>query len=391
VAKYGIVGQIVDSITPHSEADPVGLLVHLLIFFGNAVGSGPHFTVASDRHSLNEFAVTVGETAKARKASAFNHSRQIYTIASPHWAERSIETGLSSGEGLIQSVLERSNVNATIVDPLLIFESEFGSALRVMLRQGNTLSPVLRQAWDASPLGVLTRKNSLKAKASHVSLIGHITQTELTDLLSRSDIFGGFANRILWVCVRRHGMHPELGGIPDSVLRRLAKMIKAAIKASRTVREISFSVKATKKWKELYPSLSSAQPGVLGAVISRAEPHVLRLAGIYALMNQSRVVRTHHLSAAVAVWKYCSESAEVIFGKKQSSSLEDRISQLLIDSANGLTRTQISAAFDNHKSSGAISEALHKLQGEGRATWKVRQTGGRSAQVWRPAISKEGN
>ena len=40
-AMYGLAGEIVDTIAPHSEADPAALLVSLLASFGALVGPGP--------------------------------------------------------------------------------------------------------------------------------------------------------------------------------------------------------------------------------------------------------------------------------------------------------------------------------------------------------------
>src|SRR5947209_2408381 len=42
-AFYGLAGDIVRAIEPHSEADPVGLLLQALVMFGNVVGRCPYF------------------------------------------------------------------------------------------------------------------------------------------------------------------------------------------------------------------------------------------------------------------------------------------------------------------------------------------------------------
>jgi hypothetical protein len=387
-ALYGIFREIVDTFTSRSEVDPVGLLVHALAFAGSAIGSSAHIRVASDRHHMNIFAVTVGETAKARKMSAFNHVHQLFRIAVPAWVHDSLETGLSSGEGVIHSVRQRAGAQITSDPTLLVFEPEFGSVLRVMQRQGNTLSPVLRQAWDGTALGVLTRRDPLKAPVSHISLIGHITRLELTDLITRRDIFGGLANRILWVCVRRHAVRSDLGGIPDALLRVLAQKVKSAVHEAENIGKLTFSAEAQRKWDEIYPGLSLDQPGLLGAVTSRAEAQVLRLAGIYALMSEQRHVQEAHLEAALAVWRHCQQSAAVIFGSKQDESLEGKILKLLVNAAGGLTRTDISEAFHNHKSTSEISGALQLLEGKGHVRRVVGRTAGRSAEVWLATIQK---
>lgn len=380
---YGVAGEIVSAIAPFSEVDPVGLLLHILVFFGNAAGGSAHFVVASDRHPLNLFAVMVGDTAKARKGLAFNHAKQLFQIAAPDWTRSCIETGISSGEGLISLILKRTVGSHTPNGPsLLVFEPELGTALRRMQLPGNTSAQVLRQAWDSSPLGILTRKDPLKAESSYLSFIGHITSYELKELLARRDVFGGSANRMLWTCVRRHGVHPELGGLPADLLKRFGAKIASAIDNAKTVGKLSFSSEAERRWERLYPTLSSEDQGAFGATVSRGESQTLRLSGIFCLLDKSTEVRVEHLEAATAVWRYCRESAGVIFGARRSVGLEDQILTMLQNSASGLNRTEISEAFDNHKSSESISQALQKLKNQGRANRIVKPTKGRPAEVW---------
>jgi putative DNA primase/helicase len=40
-AFYGVAGACVNAVTPHSEVDPGGLLAHILVFFGSAIGGVP--------------------------------------------------------------------------------------------------------------------------------------------------------------------------------------------------------------------------------------------------------------------------------------------------------------------------------------------------------------
>ena len=68
IAFHGLAGDFVRVIEPHSEADPVALLVQTLAFFGNVIGRGPYFPVEGDRHGLNLFVVLVGEPVRDEKA-----------------------------------------------------------------------------------------------------------------------------------------------------------------------------------------------------------------------------------------------------------------------------------------------------------------------------------
>src|SRR5205823_2555764 len=99
----------------------------------------------------------------------------------------------SSGEGLIwavrdrimkrEKVKEKGEVSYVEVeaDPgvsdkrLLVYEPEFANVLKQTERQGNTLSAILRQAWDGLDLRTLTKNSPARSTGAHVSLIGHIT------------------------------------------------------------------------------------------------------------------------------------------------------------------------------------------------------------------------
>ena len=130
------------------------------------------------------------------------------------WCDERIEHGLSSGEGLIWAVrdpVEKTDAGGktTVIDPgvedkrLLILESEFASALRVLKREGNTLSATVRNAWDSGKLSTLTKNSPNRATGAHISIVGHITRTELLRYLDSTETANGFGNRFLWCCVRQ--------------------------------------------------------------------------------------------------------------------------------------------------------------------------------------------
>jgi hypothetical protein len=85
-----------------------------------------------------------------------------------------------------------------------VFEGECAQVLRVMRRDGNTLSGILRNAWDGRALGNMTNQNPLKATGAHVSIVAHITNEELQrEIRDTAEMFNGFANRFLWCYAAR--------------------------------------------------------------------------------------------------------------------------------------------------------------------------------------------
>ena len=402
-AYYGLAGDIVRTIGPHTEADDAALLIQMLIAVGNVVGRQPHCLAEADYHGLNEFAVLVGATSKGRKGSSAGHIRRLLSRVDPEWVGTRLQAGLSSGEGLIWAVrdpiIKREVIrqkgrptgeyedviaDAGVEDKrLLVLEAELSSTLRVIAREGNTLSAIIRQAWDDGTLRVLTKNNPATATGAHISIVGHITRDELLRYLDNTEAGNGFGNRFLWCCVRRSKALPEGGNLQEGELTTLVMRLKRAIDAARTVQLIVRDEDARAIWREIYAELSEGSSGLLGAMTSRAEAHVMRLSAIYALMNASAVVRADHLLAALAVWQYCEESAKFIFGASLGDPLADELLRVLRATKDGMTKTEISHHFGRHKSASQISRALNVLHQQGLAHCEKQETEGRAAEVWR--------
>jgi hypothetical protein len=172
-AYHGFAGEVVETIGPHSEADPVAILIQLLTCAGNVIGRTAYYQVESDRHHANLFSVLVGQSAKARKGTSLGRVTGIVKVADERWADERMKGGLSSGEGLINEVRDEvkhwdpkaqiwQTVDPGITDKrLMVIEPEFASALAVADRPGNTLSPLLRKAWDGAKLNTLTKNSPL--------------------------------------------------------------------------------------------------------------------------------------------------------------------------------------------------------------------------------------
>src|SRR5215831_2052906 len=99
-ALYGVAGDIVRKIEPHTEADSVAVLVQLLCAFGSAAGRNAYFQVEADRHYPNIYAVLVGASSKARKGTSKGIVLSLLHSVNPLWETNCVKGGLSSGEGL---------------------------------------------------------------------------------------------------------------------------------------------------------------------------------------------------------------------------------------------------------------------------------------------------
>lgn len=365
-AYQGLPGEIARTVEPHTESDPIAILTQSLVVFGNIVGRGPHFRVEADHHYTNINTVIVGETSKGRKGSGEGIVFSLFSLNSheflQNWSKDRVKSGLSSGEGIIYHVRDATEKDEGVSDKrLFIRESEFGGVLRVLQREGNTLSPVIRQAWDTGNLAILTKNNPIKATDAHISINGHITEAELRRYLYDVEVFNGFANRFMWFCVKRSKVLPEGGKFYELDVTALKRKIETAIAFARSLGEVSRDDESREIWIQAYPELSEGKPGLAGAVLSRAEAQVMRLALIYALMDGSDVIKGEHLLAALALWEYSESSVRYIFGDRTGDSVADRIYDAVSDYADGLTRTDIVNLFQRHIKSERIDDAIALL------------------------------
>jgi len=374
-ALYGLAGGIVRAIDPFTEADKVAVLSTLLVQFGNCVNASAHFSVEYTKHFVRLFVALVGRTAKGRKGQSLSTLRYIFEQIDPDWSrDRVVFGGLSSGEGLIDAVRdERRDKEGEIIDEgekdkrLLLIEEELVSALKVASREGNTLSAILRQAWDRGDLRPLTKNNKIRATGAHISIVSHITQEELLRHFTAIEQSNGFGNRFIWLLVRRSKLISRPVPVPAETLAPLIDHLRTAVDFARKTSLIDRDSEAEARWEEAYPSLSEGKPGLFGAIIGRAESQVMRLACLYTLLDCSNVVSVVHLNAALALWDYSEESARLIFGDATGNPNADEIVTALRNNRQGLTRTDIRDLFARNRKSGEIENALMLLLRSGLA------------------------
>lgn len=362
LAFHGPIGSLAKLIEPNTEADIAAVLFQALVMVGSVFGRGVHFMAEGTHHFCNEFVGIVGATAKGRKGSSYGQVKGILSSVAPEWANKRTKSGLTSGEGLIFHVRDeireikqqKGQMVEVVTDPgeadkrMLIVEEELSSAIKAMSREGNTLSGVLRQAWDSpTVLAPMTKNNRITASFPHVSIIGHITRDELLKNLKAVENTNGGTNRFLWCCAKRSKLLPFGGRTAGKELDELVQEIDCAIGwAQMNQNEMVFDSEAAEMWSIVYEQLGDIPSGTLGAILSRAEPHVRRISMIYAAMDRSSVIRPEHLEAALEIWRYSSDSVRWIFsgtdsGESVQSKVADKIAKFIDTKPEGVSRREI--------------------------------------------------
>ncbi len=400
-AFYGLAGDMARTLAPHTEADPHAILVSTLVAFGNAAGDGPHFWVERDRHTARLFAVLVGDTSKARKGMSWSHVQSCLAVADELWTKNNTTSGLSSGEGLIWAVrdaickqdpvkkkglvveYQQVEVDAGVADKrLLVLESEFARTLKVIGREGNTLSTIVRQAWDSGDLRVMTKNSPARATGAHISILGHVTKEELERELDGSEAANGFGNRFLWMMVKRSNVLPEGGSPPEAEMVEIGEGMAEALAFAQSVGEMKRDAAARDIWHEVYSTLSAGKPGLFGAMTARAEAQVMRLALVYALLDISNAIKEPHLRAGLALWERCEASVRYVFGDLTGDPIADTILRAL-RTQGPMPLAAINRLFSSHAASERVARALNTLLDAGLVLCEQVTTGGRPATVWK--------
>jgi hypothetical protein len=382
-ALYGLAGDFVRTIYPHTEADEAALLTQLLVGVGNVFGRSAHFMADGAKHYTNLYAVVVGKTSAA-KGSAMARVREVLARLEDDWAATRIQSGLSSGEGLINAVDEATGMGDK---RLLVIEPEFSSVLLVSKRPQNTLSAVIRNLWDSGSARTLTKSRPVSTTDAHLSLVGHITPEELESLLGTTDRANGYANRFLFACVKRSKELPDGGSLSEQDSTRLTERFREAVQFAQGVGEMSRDNEAAELWRSVYYKLVKDRPGEFGRVTARGRAQVLRLSCVYALLDVSSVVRREHLEAALALWQFCEDSAHYLFGSSGLSKEAQKLLGWLRDS-EGMNKTIMFRKFSGKIRGDRLEAALDELKEAKLAMRENFKTAGRTEERWYAVVEE---
>jgi hypothetical protein len=253
----------------------------------------------------------------------------------------------------------------------MVREGEFARLLVAASREHSTLSSNLRDAWDQTVLSTISRGNTVIVEGAHVSLNAHITRHELTKRLTQTEMFNGFANRLLWACVDRSKRLASGGYISDGEWAALADLLRPGLNLARRAGLVRRDKEAEELWEKLYHGpLAEDPPGLVGMLTARGEPQVIRLSLLFALLDDEDTIRLRHLEQAWEWWKFSHRSVEFLFGESEPGESGGDAAKLLVAlreaGCRGLTKTeQFVKAFGRHRTSEQIEQARRKLADQG--------------------------
>nr|WP_261634602.1 hypothetical protein [Cupriavidus gilardii] len=382
---YGLIGDVARAGSDGTETNACAIAANFMAYLSCAVGRGVYLPVGNTRHHARLFCLHVGRSGRGRKGDAVSlvlRIDQALRAMDEGFAPQIHRGGLSSREGLVALMHDgyrqgRLEVPAIEDKRLWVVESEFANVLHQGRRDGNTLSAALRDCWDGVDLKPATKSNRLYASQPHLCLSGAISPSELTGLMSARDLTNGFANRFLLIWAERTRMLPFPKETPQAVVEHLACRtleVLAFVHANRHDRRdhlrMELSPQAQWRYAQLYRGELNDDlgDGVVGALLERRAPMLLRLAMLMALTDLQTRIDAQHIDAATAWIRHATASVRFVF---VSAAEEAKLAQVLEMSNRVLaflhergqaTRSQISAeCFRGKVTKARIDASLEHL------------------------------
>lgn len=382
---YGLIGDIARAGSADTEANPFAIAAAAIAYLGAAVGRGPYMTVGDDWHHANLFMQHVGRSARGRKGTAkklvLRLAKAVKTM-DEHLAPQIHRGGLSTREGLALLIHDgwkegKNEVPAIEDKRLLVVESEFANILHQSGRNGNTLSPALRDTWDGVSIKPATKTSRVWASNPHVAMIADVTPSELLDLMHSRELSNGFANRFIFIWAEGDKVNPFPKPTPQPVVDALAQRIAEVLRfagadrhVERDVLRVELSHEAATLYARLYRGeLRDRSAGErIAGLLDRRAPAFLRLAMLFALTDQSTTVQAVHVQAALAWVRYWVDSVKFIFqsamdevGAAAVTDTGDKIVAYLNQHGQATRSELTKSCFGGHVSKDRIDKALDEL------------------------------
>ena len=356
-AYRGIFGRIVDLTEEHTEGDPVALLASAFTAFGSSVGRGPYMQIDATRHHPNLSCGIVGDTAKGRKGSTWDPVENIMHASDRPWTEHRIQSGLSSGEGLISEVRDRIEtpdkdgkmrvVDAGVTNKrLLVQEGELSQALKVMKREGNTLSPVLRNAWDGKTLKTMVKHSPLEGHEParlhpgphHYRRAGEAPYRNRDGKRPGEPLCMDARKAVQAPALRRRMAHRQPSAHLASDRRGPGVCNRRASDGLGRRSQDRFGWRLTTRSRRTGRGCSAPSQQA-----RRPKPCASPCSTLWRIALYE--IRRTHVESALAIWEYAEESARYIFGDAIGDAGADKVLEELKAREEGMTRTKIRDSF----------------------------------------------
>lgn len=372
-AFAGLLGELVEDLAGGTDASLTGLLGSTIAYAGALIPGHAYFH--RDQTS-SPYIALVGESSIGRKGTAMTRVMDAWAHAlETSTVHRTVLDGINSGEGLVAALHYRREHHVGEPTVGLLFEEEYATLLASRGRDGSTLDPKMRQAFDGGPLSNRKAGETKTVMPPYwlPALIG-ITPVELRSRLEPGALQSGSANRWLYLAVTRRDVVPTNSAPVYSKAHREA-LLEAHKAALRTPPLLTVEPRVTKMLAEYADFLPTTAFGVAKDLTRRLGIIAFRVALVHALVERSVKVTRAHLDRAIALTEYARRGIAWVFGDTIGNPDADLLFRHL-QAAGRLRQNAITRQIirDPLRRQVAIDELLRL----GRAQVVTVQTGGRA-------------
>jgi hypothetical protein len=298
----------------------------------------------------NFYICLVGRTAITRKDTARYRAQQLlndlHSEENPEDPQFQILPGIGSAEGLLDALGGERKV-------VILSESELLSLLAKARQEAlSNLIPKLTSLFDCPDLETLkTRQRTVVCKEPFLSISSGTTLAWLQKALTEKDIYGGFANRFIFVY-----------GIPKPPLPFPPKVDAAAyttllakindirlwaegLQQSEAGGELVVPDTTTAMFADYYREYHKrcAAETLPATLIPRVQTFVWKFALLYAAMAASERILPEHLEPAILAGNYFEQSVLQVFrtfGASRGKEVEDKLLSFLRSKERGVPMLQ---------------------------------------------------
>ncbi|WP_445369595.1 DUF3987 domain-containing protein [Methylomonas sp. BW4-1] len=399
---YGFVGEVARVAADGTEINPVAAAMVMLSFLGANAGRDSFLLINNTFHHPRLFTMHIGRSSSGGKGDSqqlVHRIRRYIEAKDAALLGRFHSGGLSTREGLAAMIHDGFGESPAIVDKRLwVIESEFANVLHQSKREGNTLSSAIREVWDGGDIKPATKSKTVGVTNPHIGIHANITPAELNKMLSAGEMTNGFANRFLMVWAENVGFEPFPKPTPERIIEDLAGRVmdilhfaKGGYPNSHNGLEMMLSQAAKQRYAEAYPSLRRPIDNeFVASLVARRAPYALRLAMLFALTDQTRVIEVCHLETALAWTDYALQTVKFVFADKASDPRQAETRQqaakilaFLRLRPEGSSKWELTNdCFQKHSTSQKIDAALRYLLAENPP--KIVQTEAKNGGRGRP-------
>ncbi len=382
-AYGGLLGECVEDLAPGTDASRVGLLGFLVAFCGALV---PGIAYFHRLQTSSPFVALVGESSIGRKGTAMTRVADAMAQAvGTDSVNRVILDGLNSGEALVATLHYKREKYPYELTAGLVFEEEYASLIAARSRDGSTLDPKMRQAFDGGPISN-RRAGETKTIVPPYwlpALIG-ITPSELRLRLEAGALQSGSANRWLYLPVQRR-VNSADNSEPIFAMDHRTALIEARRETTSALRTLGVAPGVSRTLAEYADFVAGSAHGVARDLTRRLAVIAFRVALVHALVERSAVVMSAHLDRALALTEYARSGVGWVFGETVGSPDADLLLRQLLAagrlSKNAITREIIrdplrrQAAIDELVRLDRAAVVTTHPEGGGRARTELVPTG----------------